>query len=225
MRVVNRKSRTWGSFLSPRDVPVVSLYLNPRRTTAAVTTTRCSVERSAWSATRNSHVIVLDDDVVVSALKAALPAYLTKTWSTWLGVDRQATEDDIVAETLDLRRQEDAETDRERVAEVVGAWQGGGLGVVGPEATLRALEMGQVEELLIFATAGALEPVQRPIGDAPAPLATQTSAAGAATDKQLELSNGLVTLAQQTGTRVRIIEDPELLKAHGGVAAALRFRI
>ena len=140
-------------------------------------------------------------------------------------MDRHASEDDIVAETLDLLRQKDAETDREKVAEAIGAWQGGGLGVAGPEATLRALEMGQVEELLIAATADALKPVQQATGDAAGPLSIETSATDAANAKQLQLSDDLVTRAQQTGARVRIIEDQELLREHGGVAAALRFRI
>ena len=85
--------------------------------------------------------------------------------------------------------------------------------------------MGQVEELLIVATADALKPVQKPTDDAPALVATETSAGNAATDTQLQLSDDLVTRAQQTGARVRIIEDPELLREHGGVGATLRFRI
>ena len=111
-------------------------------------------------------IIVLGDDVVVSSLKDALPADLTEKVVDVGRVDRHASEDDIVAETLDLLRQKDADTDREKVTELVGAWQGGGLGVVGPEATIRALQMGQVEELLIVASADALKPVQQPTGDA-----------------------------------------------------------
>ena len=170
-------------------------------------------------------IIVLGDDVVVSSLKDALPVHLTEKVVDASRVDRHASEDDIVAETLDLLRQKDAETDREKVEALVGAWHGGGLGVVGPEATLRALQMGQVEELLIVATADALKPVQKPTDDAPALVATETSAGNAATDTQLQLSDDLVTRAQQTGARVRIIEDPELLREHGGVGATLRFRI
>ena len=171
------------------------------------------------------HIIVLGDDVVVSSLKGALPAHLTEKVVDVGRVDRYGSEDDIVAETLDLLRQKDADTDREKVTELVGAWQGGGLGVVGPEATIRALQMGQVEELLIVASADALKPVQQPTGDTPAPVSTETSAASTASDKQLQLSDDLVTRAQQTGARVRIIEDPELLREHGGVGATLRFRI
>ena len=170
-------------------------------------------------------IIVLGDDVVVSSLKDALPAHLAEKVVDVGRVDSHASEDDIVAETLDLLRQKDADTDREKVTELVGAWQGGGLGVVGPEATIRALQMGQVEELLIVASADALKPVQQPTGDAAARVSTETSAASTASDKQLQLSDDLVTRAQQTGARVRIIEDPELLREHGGVGATLRFRI
>jgi peptide subunit release factor 1 (eRF1) len=172
------------------------------------------------------HIIILGDDVVVPMLKAAMPAHLTEKLVDVGRVERHAREDEIVEATLDVLRQKDADTDRESVAELVGAWQGGGLGVLGPEATLRALQMGQVEELMSAATAAALKPVQQlPDDAAPGPLAAETSAARAASDRQLQLSDELVTRAQQTGARVRMIEDPELLRDHGGVGATLRFRI
>jgi peptide subunit release factor 1 (eRF1) len=44
-------------------------------------------------------------------------------------------------------------------------------------------------------------------------------------ETQLKLADELVTRAQQTSARVRIIEDPALLKEFGGVGALLRFRI
>ena len=140
-------------------------------------------------------------------------------------MDGHASEEDIVAATLEIWRQNDAATDREKVAELLDDWRSGGLGVVGPEATLRALLMGQVEELLIVATADALKPVQQASGDSSEPMTTDTSAPSAASDKQLQLSDDLVTRAQQTGARVRVIEDAELLREHGGVGATLRFRI
>ena len=172
------------------------------------------------------HIIILGDDVVTPMMKDALPAHLTEKLVDVDRVDRHASEDEIVEATLDVLRQKDVDTDRTKVAELIGAWQGGGLGVVGPDATLRALQMGQVEELIIVATADALKPVQQlPDDTAPGPLATQTSAVSAASDKQLRLSDELVTRAQQTGARVRMIEDPELLRDHGGVGATLRFRI
>jgi peptide subunit release factor 1 (eRF1) len=41
----------------------------------------------------------------------------------------------------------------------------------------------------------------------------------------MRLADELVTRAEQTSASVRIIEDPELLRPYGGVAATLRFRI
>ena len=91
---------------------------------------------------------------------------------------------------------------------------------------MRALQMGQVDELLIAATPDMLKPVQKlPEDAAPEPVAMETTAQGSANDKQLQLSHELVARAQQTGARIRIIEDPELLRDHGGVGAILRFRI
>ena len=142
------------------------------------------------------HILVSGDEVVVPLLNDQLPAHLKEKVVDVLTLEHDAGEDEIIAATLDVLRQKDAETDAERVAEVIGAWRARGLGVAGPDATLQALQMGQVDELLITA---------RP--------------------EDLEEAEELVTRAQQTGARVRIIEDQALLQHCGGAAAALRFRI
>ena len=172
------------------------------------------------------HVIVAGDEVVVAMLKDQLPAKLNEKIVDVLKLDRDAGENEILKATLDALRQKDAETDTERVAEVMSAWQAGGLGVVGPEATMRALEMGQVEELLIAATPAALKPVQTlPEDAAPTPMAAEGQAVSQADDRQLQLSDELVTRAERTGARIRMLEDVGLLRDYGGVGAALRFRI
>jgi stalled ribosome rescue protein Dom34 len=88
---------------------------------------------------------------------------------------------------------------------MLGAWRAGALGVAGPVPTQRALEMGQVEELIITAVPALLK--------ADSPEAAET------------LANELVTRAQQTSARIRFIENPALLAEVGGVGALLRFRI
>jgi peptide subunit release factor 1 (eRF1) len=171
-------------------------------------------------------IIVAGDDVAVPLLSAQLPSHLSDKIVDVMKVDRQAADSDLVEATLEALRQKDVETDRERVAEAIDAWQAGGLGVVGPEATLRALQLGQVDELLIAASPMVLKHVQRlPEDAAPAPAATDTSAPRNPDVEQLHLSDELVTRAQQTGARVRIVEDAARLEEHGGVAALLRFRI
>jgi peptide subunit release factor 1 (eRF1) len=172
------------------------------------------------------HVIVAGDDSVVSLLREAMPKDLAERLVDVLKLDRHAGEDAIVEATLEALRQKDAETDAERVREVVDAWQSGGLGVVGPEGTLRALALGQVDELLIAAAPQDLKTVQKlPDDAAPEPVVVRTTSPGDSADQRIHLSDELVTRAQQTGARVRMIEDGELLKPYGGVAALLRFRV
>ena len=171
------------------------------------------------------HIIIAGDDVVVPLLKAQLPKQLETKIVDVLSLERNAGEDEIIEATLEVLRQKDAETDAERVQELMDAWQGSGLGVVGPAATLKALQMGQVEELLISGTPQELRKTKLPDDAAPGHVKAETSAVGAADESQLKLADELVTRAQQTSARVRFIEDPELLKDFGGVGALLRFRI
>ncbi|MGH9173703.1 MAG: Vms1/Ankzf1 family peptidyl-tRNA hydrolase, partial [Vicinamibacterales bacterium] len=172
------------------------------------------------------HVIVAGDDVVVPLLKEQLPAHLIDKLLDVLTLERDAGEDEIIEATLEVLHQKDAESDAERVSELIDGWQSNGLGVAGPEATLRALQMGQVDELLISATARELKAVQTlPDDAAPGEVVAETSTPSPADQRQLKLSDELVTRAQQTGARVRIIEDSGLLKDFGGVGALLRFRI
>ncbi len=171
-------------------------------------------------------IIVAGDAAVVARLHEQLPAPLAAKVVDAVRLDRHAGEDEIVSEAMRALRQRDAEDDSARVADVVGAWRAGGLGVAGPEATLRALQLGQVDELLIAATPAILKAVQTlPDDAAAAPSTAERSAPDGAEVAQLHLADELVTRATQTGAAVRIIEDAGLLEDYGGVAAALRFRI
>jgi peptide subunit release factor 1 (eRF1) len=171
------------------------------------------------------HILIAGDDVVVPLLREEMPKHLESKIVDVLSLERDAGEDEIVAATLDVLRQKDAETDAERVQELIGAWQSNGLGVVGPTAALRALQMGQVEELLISGTPDSLRASRLPDDAAPGAVHVETSAVTDANEAQIKLADELVTRAQQTGARVRIIEDVELLREFGGVGALLRFRI
>jgi len=138
-------------------------------------------------------------------------------------MDIRASERQVLDETLEALRQKDADADVERVQAMVGAARAGGLGVVGPEDTLLALEMGQVEELLITATPAGLD---RAGGQPDTPIEIDTSATGTDVEpEQAALADRLVTKAQLTSARIRFIEDPTLLEGFGGVGAILRFKI
>jgi peptide subunit release factor 1 (eRF1) len=174
---------------------------------------------------RIEHIIIAGDEVVVPLLREHLPKQLDEKVVDVLSLQRDAGEDEIIESTLEVLRQKDSESDIERVQELIGAWQGNGLGVVGPDATLKALQMGQVDELLITGVPDSLRATRLPADAAPGAIKAETSAVTNADERQLKLADELVTRAQQTSARVRFIEDPELLKEFGGVGALLRFRI
>jgi peptide subunit release factor 1 (eRF1) len=139
----------------------------------------------------------------------------------------KSPEHQVVAQTLEALRQKDADTDSAKVQAMVGAWRADGLGVVGPEETLNALMLGQVEELLITADPAQLTLPNSRRWDATTGLIdVDTSPSGPAIDSnRLTLADELVKKAQQQGARIRFIEDPSLLEDVGGVGALLRFKI
>lgn len=149
-------------------------------------------------------IVVSCDEVARPLLFGALPKHLAEKVIDLVHLDVNAPEHQVLTETLDALRLHDATTDAEQVEALLGAWRAGGLGAVGAEGTLRALEMGQVEELMITA--------------APDTLAGKT-------ESRDELANTLVTKAQQTAARIRFIEDANLLADVGGCGAILRFRL
>ena len=120
----------------------------------------------------------------------------------------------------------DAETDAERVHRMLDAWRGGGLAVAGPAATLEALQLGQVDELLVSSTPQTIAPETTPEVPMTSELhAVETSDPAAVEAPRLIVADELVTRAEQTGARVRFIEDAALLEPVGGVGALLRFRL
>ena len=172
-----------------------------------------------------AHIIVAGDDVVVPLLKEQLPKHLQEKLVDVLSLRRDAAEDEIVEATLAVLRHKDAETDAERVQDLIGAWQSGGLGVMGPDSTLKALQLGQVDELLLTGRPQQLRGAKLPDDAAPGPVKVETSGSGETDERKLKLADELVTRAQNTGATVRFIEDETLLENFGGVGALLRFRI
>ena len=73
---------------------------------------------------------------------------------------------------------------------------------------------------------GALKAMPTTVELTAGPLMAETSEPqGAPPEETLVLADELVTRAQQTGARVRFIEDPTLLEPVGGVGGLLRFRL
>jgi peptide chain release factor subunit 1 len=176
---------------------------------------------------RINHVVVACDAVARPMLMEQLPKHLAEKVIDLTKLDVKAPEHKVLTETMEALRQKDAETDAERVQTMLDAWHAGGLGVVGPESTLSALTMGQVEELLITATPERLRRAKISSDLVrPGPVDIDTSHPSPQIDTERhKLADELVTKAQQTGARIRFVEHPKLLEEVGGVGAILRFRI
>jgi peptide subunit release factor 1 (eRF1) len=147
---------------------------------------------------RLNHIVIACDEVAKPFLMAQLPKHLAEKVIDAVNVDvKSLPEHELLTETMEALRQADARTDAEQVQRVLDAWRAGGLAAAGIEATQRALDMRQVEELVIAARS----------------------------DRVAGPADELVAKAQQNSARIRFIEDDTLLADVGGVGALLRFKI
>ncbi|HYB96738.1 MAG TPA: Vms1/Ankzf1 family peptidyl-tRNA hydrolase [Vicinamibacterales bacterium] len=172
-----------------------------------------------------NQIVVAADEVALPKLREQLPAHLAEKIVATVPLQRNAP-GSALEDTLAEIWRKDAESDAEKVQELFDEWLGSGLGVTGPEATLRAFELGQVEELIITGAVETLKPVQTMPANSATEMQADTSAPqGGVDESRLKLSAELIKRAQQTAARIRFIEDASLLEEVGGVGALLRFRI
>ena len=179
-------------------------------------------------------ILTAGDEVILPLLREQMPKALADKVVDHLKLDTKASIDTILSATLDAMAKQNERTDKDKVDAAIGAYRGGGLGVVGPEATLEALVNGQVDELLLTSDVDALQSVSPEAVQAMANDSTlldpavETAAAGEAAETHphvVRLADELVRRAKQTGATVTFIEDSTLLGSYGGVAGLLRFRI
>ncbi len=145
------------------------------------------------------NVVLAGEPVILHELQEQMPKELAAKVVDTMRLDAKAPEREILESTLEAMRENDAATDAEKVRRLFDLYRSGGLAVVGIEETLKMLENGQVEELLIGASLenqGATE----------------------------EATDGLVTKAKQTAAQVSFIQDSTLLASVEGVGAVLRWR-
>jgi peptide chain release factor subunit 1 len=141
-------------------------------------------------------ILISGDDVIVPLLRDQLPKHLADCIVDVLKLDIRTPEHEVLTATMAALRQRDAETDRDRVDALMNAYRANGLATVGLENVRQAFELGQVDELIITASAEATERDQE-----------------------------LIRLATSTSAGVRFIEDAALLAPVDGVGAFLRFKL
>jgi peptide subunit release factor 1 (eRF1) len=140
-------------------------------------------------------VLLSGDEVILPLLRDQMPKQVADRIVDVVKLDVRAPEHEVLETAVEALREHDAATDRERVDEMIGAYRAHGLATVGAENVRRALELGQVDELVI-----------------------------AATPDSTDEDNDLVRQARNTSASIRFIQDVTLLEGVGGVGAFLRFR-
>ena len=178
-------------------------------------------------------IILAGDEVIIPVLRPQLPKALEEKVIDVLSLDIRAPEHEVFEASLEAMRAHDTQTDAEKVERLVNEYRAGGLGVVGARATLEALSMGQVDELLLTASMSEIQAEEKVIEDLELEAVITEEPVVAGSDPASDhieptsviMAAELVTKAQQTAAKVTFIEDPQLLAPYGGVGALLRYRI
>jgi peptide subunit release factor 1 (eRF1) len=157
-------------------------------------------------------VVLAGDEVIVPLIRQQMPKELAARVVDVMKLDIRTPEHEILHATIAATRQNDATTDRQRATALLDAYRANGLACAGFRDTLRALDAGQVDELLINAD--------------PATIKTAGMRVGKRSDAPVheDIAGELVAKAARTAAATRFIEDSSLLAAVGGVGAFLRYK-
>jgi peptide chain release factor subunit 1 len=159
-------------------------------------------------------IVIAGDEVIVPLLREQMPKDLAERIVDVVKLDIRTPQRAVLERTLEALKEKDSQTDRERVEALLDAYRGSGLGCAGVEATRRAFELGQVDELVVPATPDRIAGVAH----------DRTPGEGERTPAERAIDE-LIALARQTSAKIRFIEDTSLLEPLRGVGAFLRFRL
>lgn len=151
------------------------------------------------------YVLLAGDEVIVPLLREQLSPGLASKVVDVLALDIRTPEHEVHAAGAEALGKSLARTAAEKVRQLLDQATSRGLAVTGLAETRKALELGQVRELLITTD--------------PAQLVGESDPA-----RRGETADRLVKLARRTSAEVTFIEDPGLAGAEG-VGAILRYRL
>ena len=171
-----------------------------------------------------NYVILAGDEVIVPLLRSQMPKHLTDKVVDILRLDIKTPQHEVLRATLETMGERIAQDQAGRVEQLINEYRAGGLAVAGTHETLAALEIGQVDELVISSTRTAIQ--VREESAVPPLIATATTDGQSESESRaIAVADRLVTMAKQTGARVTFIRDDSLLASIGGVGAFLRFKL
>jgi peptide subunit release factor 1 (eRF1) len=169
-------------------------------------------------------IIISGNDGIVPLLKEHFSKEVSERIVDVIKLGAHAPEREILDATVAAMRVKDAETDRERVEALLGAYRANGLACVGVDETRLALDRGQVDELVIATVPEALD-TNAALADPATTAVEQIPEASPEGTPEERIANELVVKARQTSAKIRFIEETALMAAVGGVGAFLRFKL
>jgi peptide subunit release factor 1 (eRF1) len=169
-------------------------------------------------------ILAGDDAVVIPILRDQMPKDLSEKVIEVLNLGINTPEHELLAESLQAFQRQDKLTDLQKVERLMNEYRADDLGVAGVVETLAALSNGQVEEMLITASANNLEYDGEEVRKFFAAYVVD-GAAPVDIDKQLVADELVRRATELSAAQVTFIEDAMLLEPVGGVGAFLRYRI
>jgi peptide subunit release factor 1 (eRF1) len=163
---------------------------------------------------RIDRIILSCDESILPIVRDQMPKDIAERVVDVMHIEMLAPGRDVLDASIEALREKEAESDRERVEQLMSAYRVNGLGAVGVDATRKAFELGQVDELLITARPETIAATKHAAGEQ----LPERSAEERAADE-------LIAQARNTSAKVRFIEDASLLAPVGGVGAFLRFKL
>lgn len=173
------------------------------------------------------YVILAGDEVILGELRNALPAHVEKKLVDEERIPVETSAHEILQKTVEMIRGVEAKDSRRLADTLIDRFRAGGLAVAGLDPTIEALNMENVDQLLLIEAfngdrrgwqcaecrvLGLGEmPAACPFCDAPMP-------------QEIDLREAMVRRAERIGRKVEIVEGDHELERLDGVGALLRYR-
>jgi len=165
-----------------------------------------------------------NEAVIIPLLRGEMSKEMDEKVIDVLNLPVTTSEDELFEATQTAIQKYNSVADMEKIEKLLEQNYDGGLGVVGVERTLEALQNGQVQELYLSANLGVIRYNRKKVArvlENYAPGANEDELPN--TQESEEVVDELVRQALASADDISFIEDENLLKDYGGVGALLRY--
>jgi peptide subunit release factor 1 (eRF1) len=165
-----------------------------------------------------------NEAVIIPLLRGEMSKEMEEKVIDVLSLPVTTSQDELFEATQVTLQQYNSTSDMEKIQQLLEQNYDGGLGVVGVERTLEALQNGQVQELFLSANLDVIRYNRKKVArvlEAYAPGADEEELPNA--EDSVEVVDELVRQALASADTITFIEDENLLKDYGGVGALLRY--